>query len=134
MSEENSVWIKKDLWSRRSKNFNVEVSRHTVPASSYNPHEGTNRWAVYAYIFPEHRLFARFEGTDMSQEAACSLPLHCGPSYLRVHRNDAGEIASYQVGADYHHLYDDRFADFSTERDAYEVFNDAAELFAHLED
>lgn len=129
-----SNWKRKDLWIQRSNKFAVEVSRHTVAPSSITPDEGVNRWAVYAYIYPDHRLFERFVGTDMYQDATSCLPLHCGPSYLRAHRNDEGKITCYQVGADYHHLHDDRFADFETEKDAYEVFGDAQELFAHLED
>jgi hypothetical protein len=132
-----SEWLKKDQWSTRGKDYMVQISRHTVGVSSYAPDEGINRWAVYAYIYPKHRHFSRFEGLDMWQEAASALPLHAGPSYLRAHRDDEGNITSYQVGSDYHHLYDDRFADYADLEEAYEVKRDAQELFdwlAPLED
>lgn len=132
MSEEISKWSKKDLWKRQSASFVVEVSRHTVK-SSMDPYEGENRWAVYAYIYPNHRLFERFDGDSMFQDATACLPLHGGPSYLRINRNNKGEIASYQVGADYHHIHDDRFTHYADEKDAYQVFSDADKLFAHLE-
>ena len=132
MSEITS-WTKKDLWKRLSRLFVVEVSRHSAPSSSIDPYVGINRWAVYAYIYPGHRLFDRFDGDSMFQEAAASLPLHGGPSYLRVHRNNKGEIASYQVGADYHHMHDEHFTHYADEKDAYQVFSDADELFSHLE-
>lgn len=127
-------WKKKDIWTRRDNKFCVEVSRHTVAPSSIDPYEGVNRWAVYAYIYPEHRSFARFEGNSMFQEATSSMPLHCGPSFLRIHRDDDGKIVCYQVGADYHHYGDDRFADYADEGDAASVFFDADELFKWLSD
>lgn len=128
-------WKKKELWSRRSNKFCVEVSRHTVAQSSIGPYEGVNRWAVYAYIYPEHRSFASFSGDSMFQDAACCLPLHGGPSFLHIHRDSSGEkITCYQVGADYHHLHDDRFADYANESDAASVFFDADELFKWLSD
>ena len=127
-----SEWLKKDMWSKRGKDFMVQISRHTVAASLIDQYEGVNRWAVYAYIYPKHRHFQRFEGLDMWQEAASILPLHSGPSYLRAHRDDNGQIVSYQVGADYHHLYDDRFADYADLNHAFEVERDADELFDWL--
>jgi hypothetical protein len=127
-----NTWNKKDLWSTRGKDYMVQISRHTVDTSSYAPHEGVNRWAVYAYIYPKHRHFGRFEGSDMWQDAASVLPLHAGPSYLRIHRDEEGNITSYQVGADYYHMYDDRFADYADLEDAYEVKRDAQELFDWL--
>jgi len=134
MSDKNSAWSKKDLWSRRNNKFTVEISRHTVTPPTIDPYEGVNRWAVYAYIYPGHRLFEKFDGDNMFQDAAVCLPLHKGPSYLRIHRNDKGEITCYQVGADYHHAYDEHFTEYATEQDAYRVFADADELYAHLED
>ena len=127
-------WKKKDIWIRRTNKFSVEVSRHTVAPSTIDPYEGVNRWAVYAYIYPDHRSFDRFEGNSMFQEAACSMPLHAGPSFLRVHRDDGGKVACYQVGADYHHYGDDRFADYENESDAASVFWDADNLFKWLSD
>lgn len=128
----SNEWLKKDVWSTRGKDFMVQISRRTVEPSPITPYEGVNRWAVYAYIYPKHRHFGRFEGSDMYQDATSVLPLHAGPSYLQVHRDENGDICSYQVGADYHHLYDDRFADYADLEQAYEVKRDAQELFDWL--
>lgn len=132
MPEEKPTWLKKDVWKRQGKDFLVEVSRHTEPPSSINHWDGENRWCVYAYIYPKHRLFDRFDGESMLQDAACCLPLHRGPSYLRAHRGSDGQICSYQVGADYHHHGDDRFTHYDSDKDAYQVFVDADALFEHL--
>lgn len=128
----SNEWLKKDVWSTRGKDFMVQISRHTVAPSSIDPYEGVNRWAVYAYIYPKHRHFDKFEGSDMFQDAASMMPLHAGPSFLQVHRDEKGEICSYQVGADYHHYRDERFADYADLEEAYEVKRDAQELFDWL--
>ena len=127
-----SEWLKKDVWSKRGKDFMVQIYRHTVEPSTITPYEGVNRWAVYAYIYPKHRHFQRFEGSDMFQDATCVLPLHAGPSFLQIHRDEKGDICSYQVGADYHHYHDDRFAAYEDLNDASEVQFDAQELFDWL--
>ena len=117
-------WDHKDEWGFLGKNFGVVVSRHVV-----TPHyddRGCHRWCVYAYIYPAHWHFKHFDGDSMSQDAACALPLHVRPSYLRRHEH------SVQVGADYNHLYDTRFTHFATQDEAYEVFNDAARLIEWL--
>jgi len=131
-------WSHKDLWRMSGKHFVVEVSRHEEPRTE-EPYgcydsEGPHRWCVYAYIHPKHPLFASFDGTeDMWQDAAASLPLHGGPSFLRIHTSHkTKEITSYQVGADYHHLHDDRFTRMATADEASEVFADARQLFNRL--
>lgn len=127
-----SDWNKKDIWSKRGKDFMVQISRHEKSSQPQYFGEGINCWAVYAYIYPEHRLFDRFEGSDMWQEAASCLPLHKGPSFLKIHRNDTGDICSYQVGADYSHAYDEHFSEYSNLDEAYQVKRDAQELFDWL--
>lgn len=110
--------------------FMVQVSRHSVDCQEY---DGPHRWCVYAYIYPKHPHFARFDGTEtMWQDAASALPLHAGPSLVRKHLNAKGETTSYQVGADYNHHGDDRFTHYATAADAYQVFADARELFDWL--
>lgn len=126
-------WDHKDEWHRYGKDFLVAVKRHTVVPRSFTSHEGPNRWAVYAYIYPNHRLFGDFHGPDMWQPAAFDLPLHGGPSFLQWHRRSDGNITSVQIGADYAHLHDDRFTHYATANDASEVFADADRLFEHLE-
>jgi hypothetical protein len=68
----------------------------------------------------------------MFQEAATILPLHGGPSLVEYPMYE-GKVTSVKVGADYHHLHDDRFTRFSTANEAHEVFSDAEELFAQLQ-
>jgi hypothetical protein len=124
-------WNKKDIWTRRSSNFLVEISRHST--ESINDMYGTNMWCVYAYIYKSHPHFDKFDGCRMFQDAACSLPLHAGPSFLKYHRNNDGIITCVQVGADYNHLHDDNYTYYLDEKDAISVFEDADNLFDWLE-
>lgn len=122
----------KDEWMREGRDFLVTVTRHSV--QTLYDHEGTHRWCVYAYVYPKHPHFARFDGTEtMWQDAATALPLHRGPSLCRKHMSAEGEVTSYQVGADYNHLHDDYFTHYATPDDAREVFSDADRLFAWLD-
>lgn len=125
-------WDHKDVWHQPGPDFLVEVKRHSVKPSLFAPDEGPNRWAVYAYIYPAHNLFGGFSGPRIWQLAATALPLHGHPSYLRWHFGDDGKPCSVQVGADYHHLRDERFANYVTPGDAWEVFQDAENLFVYL--
>ncbi len=132
------TWDHKDLWRMNGPNFMVEVSRHSVPVRDEGccyDSEGPHRWCVYAYIYPKHPHFARFNGTEeMRQEAASRLPLHGGPSFCRKHLNAKGEVTSYQVGADYNHLHDWFFTQHATKQEAATVFSDAEELHQWLKD
>ena len=125
-------WDHKDEWHKRGENFLVVVKRHSVEPSSFDPDKGINRWAVYAYIYPQHKSFGEFNGPNMFQPSANALPLHGGPSLLRWHYADDGKPTSVQVGADYDHLYDDHFSHYMGDSDAGEVFEDAARLFDYL--
>jgi hypothetical protein len=127
MSE--NKWKHRDEWRQRGRDFMVMVSRHTVSTVDY--WEGPNRWAVYAYVYPKHPHFAKFEGPAMFQDAAAIMPLHAGASFLQWHRDDDGKPCSVQVGADYHHL-DDDFTKYATKDEAYIVFADADNLFKWL--
>ena len=130
-------WNRKELWRKFGKDFMVEISRHeeTVSyASGCFDEEGPHRWCVYAYVYPKHAHFSKFNGTeDMWQDAATSLPFHGGPSFCRKHISAKGEATSYQVGADYYHLNDWRYTQFATQAEACAVFNDADELFERLQ-
>jgi hypothetical protein len=128
-------WNRKELWRKSGENFMIEISRHevSVSESACFDSEGPHRWCVYAYIYPEHPHFSAFDGSeDMRQDAATCLPLHCGPSFFRKHLNAKGETTSYQVGADYNHLYDWSFTQHANPEDAAEVFSDAQDLFDAL--
>jgi hypothetical protein len=132
----------KRLWKREGDNFIVEVSQHfrnvSATQAAFAEHglrsdDGGWRWCVYAYIFPKHRLFAEFNDSDsFSQDVCQDLHFHHGPSYLRRHRNEKGEVTCYQVGSDYNHLYDERFTRAETAADACQVFEDAQALFSGL--
>ena len=130
------TWEHKDLWRLHGPNFMIEVSRHSEPVRDEGgcyDSEGPNRWCVYAYIYPKHPHFAAFNGTeDMWQDAAAQMPMHGGPSFCRKHMNAKGEVTSYQVGADYHHLHDWRYTQHATKDEARSVFNDAEELHKWL--
>ena len=127
-----NTWNHKDEWRKRGKAFLVTISHHLVGPSPDEPYESLNRWAVYAYLYSTHRLFGQFSGSDMWQRAATDMPLHGGPSLLQWHRDDDGKPTSIQVGADYSHLYDDRFCNYETAEDAQEVFADAQRLVEYL--
>lgn len=120
-------WSRKDVWHKSGKNFLVEVKRHSE--ESFNAEycfdsEGPHRWCVYAYIYPKHPHFAKFEGPNMWQDAASMMPLHGNASLLEYPMYD-GKVTSLKVGCDYHHLHDNHFTQYATPDDAYEVFNDA---------
>lgn len=122
-------WRHKDEWRRDGKDFIVVVSRHYSEPSLFNHGEGVNRWAVYAYIYPAHPHFEKFRGNDLFQIATSCLPLHAGPSTLKYHNKADGTMTSVQVGADYHHLYDDHYTHYATRDEARSVFIDAERLF-----
>ncbi|MGD0022627.1 MAG: hypothetical protein ABSC54_10035 [Smithellaceae bacterium] len=136
-------WIHKDIWKIMGKDFLVQVSRHEqerpedLPPPGFDS-EGIHRWCVYAYIYPKHSLFSRFDPQGgMFQDAARSLPLHCGVSYFEPHyylnrKSKEIELTSFEIGADYHHIHDDEYTRMETTEQAYQVFKDAEELFEFL--
>jgi len=130
MSEEE-MWSYVEEWYKRGVDFQVMVKRWSFPERPRNLGEGRQVWNVYAFIYPKHRLWDSFEGTDMFQSAASALPLHCGPTFLE-YNTETGKVESLQVGADYRHLGDARFSHYKTREDAWEVFQDAEELFTYL--
>jgi hypothetical protein len=123
------IWRHKDMWSLNGKNFMVQVSRHEEKGDSFT---GPNRWCVYAYIYPKHPHFSKFEGSDMNQEAATALIFHAGTSLLTRHFREDGSIASIQVGADYNHLHDEEFTHMATKEVAFSIFEDVQSLFDQL--
>lgn len=123
-------WDHKDEWRRRGTDFMVTITRHS--SSLQDEWEGPHRWSVYAYIYPKHPHFAAFSGPAMYQDAASQLFFHGGPSFLEYPMYE-GKVTSVKVGADYHHLHDERFTHYATAADAREVFEDADELFLQLQ-
>jgi hypothetical protein len=124
------TWVHKDLWRRDGKNFCVVVSRHQGTADR---EKGPHRWAVYAYIYPEHPRFSRIKEESMMSEGLDDLPFHGYCSFSQWHRSHGGIVTSKQVGADYDHLYDERYTHMATQDEARGVFRDASALFAVLE-
>lgn len=128
---------KTEDWKREGKGFLVVVNHYTSPMreepACYDS-EGPHRWCVYAYIYPSHPHFVAFDGAEtMWQPAASMMPLHGGPSLLRVHtKHPDHAVTSYQVGADYHHLHDTAYTRMANEQEAFSVFADADELFDWL--
>lgn len=132
----DSTWSHKDLWSKRGNGFCVEVSHHSVPLSSISPELGEHRWCVYAYIYPDHPHFAKFDGSDSFFQDACQeLPLHGGvisnASYLRYHYTTDGKMTCVQVGQDYNHLHDEQFTHLAPAKAAVVLF-DGDRLFRWL--
>ncbi|MDR1190652.1 MAG: hypothetical protein LBK60_03170 [Verrucomicrobiales bacterium] len=88
-------------WTKYGKNFVVELA-HRFDGNF-------NIWNLYAYIYPEHKLFKKIscdKDVDM-------LPMHGGITYFRFvscHENkDVFSHTAIQVGCDYHHYGDDRY-------------------------
>lgn len=130
-------------WSFKGGDFNVQVVHHyrdvsatqaTFMAHGLSQDDTGQRWNVYAFIFPVHRLFADFDAlSDSFGQPVCqAMPFHLGPSFLRRHFNEKGEVICIQVGSDYNHLGDDRFECAETPEDAWRVFADADQLIEYL--
>lgn len=123
-------WRRKEEWKRAGIDFVVTVEHFHFGSESILRDDGGERWCVYAYIYPKHPRFKRFDGTGIYQDATNDLPLHSGCAYLRQHRDNDGSVTSFQVGADYNHLYDSRFT-YEREFDG-TVKADADQLFDFL--
>lgn len=124
-------WNHKDEWRRNGRGFMVSVSRHHVDSG-----DDANRWCVYAYVYPKHRIF---ETLDKSNDAGilascCGLSCHSYVSLYKVHRSESGDVMSVQIGWDYNHDGDDRFFRYATPDGASSVFWDAGQLFTQLEE
>ena len=91
-----------------------------------------HRWNIYAYVYPKHPHFTKFDGLDMRQPAANELPMHGGPSFLRWHYGDDLKPVSVQVGCAFTHLHDECFSFYSDRSQACEVFAWAESLFNAL--
>lgn len=129
-----SNWKYKEVWKKSGTNFLVEVSRHSEEYEPADRREGPHRWCVYAYIYPNHPHFKAFnENDDLWQDATTYLPGHSYPSYLRRHVDVQGNVTSFQVGWDYHHVGDWMFTHDANQEDAARQFKDAEELFERLE-
>lgn len=123
MSNVTSGWRHKDEWKREGKGHCVVISRHTA----HGDNGDNNRWCVYLYIYPSHPAFALFR-PDKDMWSQPNFDCHSYVSLFNVHRNNKGEIGSFQLGWDYNHD-GDNFGWRATPDDASSVFWDANNLF-----
>jgi len=93
-----------------------------------------NKWCLYAYIYPKHELFSKFDASsDINCDAARFFDWHGGCTFLRMHMS-GDDCTSVQIGCDYNHLDDDRYLEMSNFDEASDsVFADAARLISVLE-
>jgi hypothetical protein len=131
-------WRHKDVWTKREKNFLVQISRHSNKQYALINGEfkytdiDENKWCLYAFIYPHHPLFEKFDGRDFWQEACGFFEWHGGCSYLEYLRDSEGKIVSVQVGCDYNHYQDDHYLEMATKDEARSVFMDADRLVESL--
>lgn len=131
-------WRHKDEWTKRGEHFLVKISRHSDQQYAIVNGEFKfmgnveHKWCLYAYLFPKHPHFSKFEGTSMWQDASNFFDWHSGCTYLEYHRDNDSKVVSIQVGCDYNHLHDYRYLNMATAEDARAVFNDADDLFKTL--
>lgn len=127
---------KSELFTLDGVGFIVQVKHWVEPSFEgmevFN--DGRNRWAIYAYIYPKHKMFDDIKADGgMWQDAFDELPLHGGCSYFRRHIDaESGKTTSYQLGCDYDHDGDDVFTYMKDEQDAWAVMEDARLLFKKL--
>jgi len=130
-----SDWNKKEEWRKRGSTFLVTVEHFMTTheeRGDYFERRGPNHWCVYAYIYPRHPKFESLVGCNISHDWFSELPLHGGCSLVRKHCDESGNIMSYQFGADYGHLHDERYSFLEAEDEAHVVFDDAQALFDRL--
>jgi hypothetical protein len=124
-------WKPTKSWFIRGKTFSVEVNLHTVEPvifDGFRDDRGESRWCIYAYIFPTHPLFSKFESDQIYQDATEIMPFHCGCTYLKR----SPDVV--KVGCDYNHLHDEFYTHIEGPEDSLSVFNDANELVDWLEE
>lgn len=102
-SEAAIEWSPKREWWFNGRDFLIQVKHHISQSSD---REGPNLWNVYAFIYPKHPHFAKFQGETIFQDAASEMPFHWNASYCRAHYDAKGAVTAYQVGSDYDHLHD----------------------------
>lgn len=124
-------WLRKDEWSHRADSFLVVVSRLSEPRPESRHDMGEHRWTVYAYVYPQHPLFAKFNPSG-GMWGQPDLHGHWSPSLYRAHCDTTGSIKSHQLGWDYAHDGDSRFSFMATRNEASEVFWDAQKLYDEL--
>ena len=128
----HSSWEKFDEWRVRCKTFCVVVKHWTVSEEDsirFQEEYGPHRWVVYAFIYPDHKLFHVVSGEKNTSKLE-DFPVHGGVTFFRRHwSSDGKSCASIEVGADYFHDGDDPF---TRDEDGQGVFSDAEALVKWL--
>ena len=117
----------KETWSRRGEAFCIEVVRWE---SKGFDDKTEYIWNIYCYIYEGHDLF--FELTDEFLFGGGRLNFHHGCTYGRWFRDAENIVRTKQYGCDYNHIWDVDIKDIKDPKEAYEVFNDAEDLFEQL--
>ena len=112
---------KQKVWKREGSNFLVEVKR-------WRPGYGENIWNIYVYLYPKHPLF------EKSEDGICNsqIDFHGGCTHSWFSYDKDGDARVKEYGCDYAHYGDGRFGRMKTKEDAYEIFNDAREIYEYL--
>jgi hypothetical protein len=110
-------------WRYYGVNFAVEVVHWRLVKHL------KNRWNVYAYVYPEHRLFSEMGERFMEVP---DLPFHGGVTLNQWTYDKDGNVTCKKIGSDYNHVGDDEFENYEDEESAWEVFQDADKLFEAL--
>ena len=116
----SECWILKDY----KYPFKVEV-KHWVSG------DGKNQWNVYAYLF---QAFPNFENLKECIGADIPVSMNWGNTYCKWDRDKNGEVTCKTYGSDYKHIHQERFEEYSTREDAFEVFEDAEYNWKELEE
>lgn len=133
----NNQYTHKETWSRRGKDFLIEVVRwETMTEEIYKKlqkdiglNNGRYVWNIYCYIYSKHKLFDAILGEEYED---CPVPFHGGCTLSQWNRKQDGTVTSKQYGCDYNHYQDEHFTFIEKPEEAYEVFNDAEEIFNEL--
>ncbi len=127
MTIPNEQWRARYL-KRISDSITIEVLHFILRTNEWQLQ--TNRWCVYAYIREDHPMYKKIDPKSYYQSCFYLLPLHGGCTYIshETIQQHGVETRVYKIGADYSHLYDERFYDMSTPEEAAEVFADAEAL------
>lgn len=131
----NKEWQHKDVWRKSGNAFSVEIVHWFSPefSSGDRIYPRKEHWNIYAHLMPKHPLFSEYNLAEDYPEGP--IPFHGGVTWFLVHRNLAGtEITSLEIGCDYAHCQDERFEEYATPEQAWEVFADAQGIFDMLND
>lgn len=120
-------WSQSETWARDGKNLRVEVKH-------WKGYSGTNKWNVYAYIFPGHPWFSIMDDSLKTYDQPFPFDFHGGITYRKEFRSKGGEIYCWQVGDDWMHYGDEYYEGVDKAEDAFGPFSEAEALYEALEE